>query len=295
MADAIDHETRSIVLPDGRALSHATYGDPDGAAVLFFHGTPGSHVGAALLHDAALAAGVRLVAPDRPGMGESTYQPARRLLDWPADVVALADALEIDRLRIIGYSGGGPYALACARELAPRIDAMVVVSGSAPLDRRDALSGSSALDRVLVRLSLVSVTAAGAVIGGMALGARLSPRMAVRLGEPALTESERVAMGPLLDLPARQKMEAFLDSVSHGGRGAALDYRVTAQPWGFLPQAISCPVTWWHGLDDDTVPLHQAQDLVARIPHATLHTVPDASHLALRVAAEAIVASALGR
>ena len=127
----------------------------------------------------------------------------------------------------------------------------------------------------------------------MALGARLSPRMGVRLGEPALTEAERSAMGSLLDLPARQKMAGFLDSVSHGGRGAALDYRVTAQPWGFLPEAISCPVTWWHGLDDDMVPLHQAQDLVARMPDATLRTVPGASHLALRVAADEIVASAL--
>ena len=111
MADSIDHQPASTVLPDGRILSHATYGDPAGLPVLFFHGTPGSHVGAELLHDAALAAGVRLIAPDRPGMGESTYQPGRVLLDWPNDVVALADAMGIDRLRIIGYSGGGPYAL----------------------------------------------------------------------------------------------------------------------------------------------------------------------------------------
>ena len=293
MPEPIDHDVTSVVLPDGRNLSYAIYGDPTGVPVWFFHGTPGSHVGAELLQDAAVSAGVRLVSPDRPGMGESTYQPHRVLLDWPDDVVALADALGIERLRIVGYSGGGPYALACARRLPARVDAVVVVSGSAPLDRHEALVGSSVLDRLLVRLSLVSVPVTGAVIGGMARGARLSPRVGVRLSEPELTESERIALGPLLDLPARQKLAGFLDSARHGGRGAAMDYRVTAQPWGFLPEAIACPVTWWHGLDDDTVPLHQAQDLVGRIPHARLRTVPGASHLALRVVAREVVASAL--
>ena len=92
--------TRSVTLPDGRELAYEEYGDRGGEPVLSFHGGLSSRLDAAPAHQAALDLGVRLLSPDRPGIGRSTYQPGRRLLDWPADVAALTDALGIDRSRV---------------------------------------------------------------------------------------------------------------------------------------------------------------------------------------------------
>jgi pimeloyl-ACP methyl ester carboxylesterase len=101
-------------LRDGRALGYAEYGDPGGTPVFFFHGSPGSRL---QRHpDASIASelGTRIITIDRPGYGLSDFQPERTLLDWPADVAQLADALHIERFAAIGLSGGGPYLLACA-------------------------------------------------------------------------------------------------------------------------------------------------------------------------------------
>jgi len=101
-------------LNDGRLLGYAEFGDPGGTPVMFFHGFPGSRLEGALGHEAAERAAVRMICIDRPGMGLSTFQPGRRMLDWPADVAALADALGIGRFAVGGVSGGGPYAAVCA-------------------------------------------------------------------------------------------------------------------------------------------------------------------------------------
>ena len=86
-------------------------------------------------------------------------------------------------------------------------------------------------------------------------------------------------MVALLERPPRRELADFLESVRQGAAGPALDYRLTALPWGFLPEEVDTPVTWWHGIDDDVVPLHQAQDVVSRLPDARLREVPGASQL----------------
>ena len=107
-------------------LQRHEYGPRDGTPVLYLHGTPGTGREAAVLHGAARDAGVRLVAPDRPGMGGSPGTPVRRLADWPADVEGLADALGLERFAVLGWSGGGPYALATLAALPePEVEAEV--------------------------------------------------------------------------------------------------------------------------------------------------------------------------
>src|SRR5262245_28757373 len=103
-----------LVLPDGRKLAYAEFGDPDGLPVLYCHGSPGSRLEPLLIGDERLRqAGLRVIAPDRPGMGGSDFQRGRRLTDWPADVVRLADHLRLPRFAILGNSGGGPFAAVC--------------------------------------------------------------------------------------------------------------------------------------------------------------------------------------
>jgi len=121
-------------LPDGRTLGYASYGSGDGKHLFYGHGYPGARVEAAGLATYAAQAGLRLIAIDQPGMGRSGFQLGRRLLDWPADVMAVAGHLSIDRFAVLGVSGGGPYALACASQIPDRLTACGVACGIGPLD-----------------------------------------------------------------------------------------------------------------------------------------------------------------
>jgi pimeloyl-ACP methyl ester carboxylesterase len=110
-----------IELRDGRQLGYAEWGDSAGGPLLFFHGWPGSRLEGRLGDEAAKTCRVRLIALDRPGMGLSDFQSRRALVDWPDDVVQLADALGLERFAVLGISGGGPYAAACAWKLSDRL------------------------------------------------------------------------------------------------------------------------------------------------------------------------------
>ena len=131
----------SIRLPDGRRLGYAEYGDPAGKPVLHFHGTPDSRLEGTLpsVAEAAARLGVRLILPDRPGIGLSDFKPGRAILDWPADVLALADALNLPRFALMGLSGGGPYAAACAYKIPQRLTRVGIISGVAPPDMPGAM------------------------------------------------------------------------------------------------------------------------------------------------------------
>jgi pimeloyl-ACP methyl ester carboxylesterase len=99
---------RTVVLPDARVLAVVEWGDPDGFPAFYFHGTPGSRLEGAFADGAARRHGFRLIAMDRLGFGRSTFQAGRRFRDWPRDVCALADRLQVREFGVVGHSGGGP-------------------------------------------------------------------------------------------------------------------------------------------------------------------------------------------
>jgi pimeloyl-ACP methyl ester carboxylesterase len=128
--DLVETRDHTIHLHDGRTLGYAEYGVPEGKALFYFGA---SRREARFLAEQATQAGVRLIGIDRPSMGLSGFQAGRQLLDWPADVVELADCLQLDRFAIVGVSGGGPYALACAYTIPDRLIVCGVVSGVGPV------------------------------------------------------------------------------------------------------------------------------------------------------------------
>ena len=102
-----------MTLPDGRRVCLVTHGDPDGQPVFFFHGTPASRLGHEFTSEPAKEQGIRVLCPDRPGIGRSDPKPGRTIADYATDVKDIALALGLGRYGVVGYSGGGPYALAC--------------------------------------------------------------------------------------------------------------------------------------------------------------------------------------
>jgi pimeloyl-ACP methyl ester carboxylesterase len=130
-----------VLLSDGGRLAYTEWGDPAGRPVLEFRGLPSSRRGDALDLAALTRAGVRRITVDRPGVGFSDPQPGRTMLDWPNNVRAVADTLGLKSFAVLGTSGGGPYAAACAFALPDRVNRAVIVSGLGPLDRPGALDG----------------------------------------------------------------------------------------------------------------------------------------------------------
>jgi pimeloyl-ACP methyl ester carboxylesterase len=100
----------TYTLPSGRTLGYAEYGDPHGRPVFGAFGGAARHFRPS--DDVTAAAGVRLILLERPGFGLSAPLPGRTLLDWPKDVVALADALGLGKFAVIAGSQGGPYGAA---------------------------------------------------------------------------------------------------------------------------------------------------------------------------------------
>jgi pimeloyl-ACP methyl ester carboxylesterase len=126
-----------MTLRDGRELGWLETGKARGTPVFMFHGTPGSRLQVSFDEKAIAASGVRLVAPDRPGSGHSSFHRGRTLTDWAADVASLADHLKVERFAVAGVSGGGPHAVACARLLPERVTAAAIVSGVGPISDPD--------------------------------------------------------------------------------------------------------------------------------------------------------------
>jgi pimeloyl-ACP methyl ester carboxylesterase len=152
MKPTLNGADRTIRLRDGRRLSYAEWGDPGGRPLLYFHGWPGSRVEARLGDEAGRAKGIRFIAIDRPGMGLSDFQHRRTFVDWPDDVLQLAASLGFDRFAVLGISGGGPYAAACAWKLSNRLTRAGIVSCLAPLDVPGATAGMSRQNRLAFQI-----------------------------------------------------------------------------------------------------------------------------------------------
>jgi len=130
----MDKKSQTITLKDGRKFGFGEYGDLNGKSLFHNHGHPGSRFVAKLFDETALQNGIRVIGVDRPGMGLSEFKPNPTLLDFPDDIVELADTLGFDKFFVEGISGGGPYALACAYKVPDRLIKCGLIAGMGPID-----------------------------------------------------------------------------------------------------------------------------------------------------------------
>jgi pimeloyl-ACP methyl ester carboxylesterase len=270
------------VLPGGRRLAYAEYGAPNGPTVLYFHGLPSSRLEGALTDAEARRLGLRVLSLDRPGMGRSTLLRGRRLADWPEDVDHFAEAMGMERFAVLGTSGGGPYALACAARLPRRVAATALLAGLG----RVAESSRPVPLRGFSRFFLGAARRAPWSLPVLCLPASLglrtrAPDLYLRRFASGLSPSDRET---LLDPVVRGALlSAFRESAARGYRGPCHDLTLAARPWGFDPASISVPVHLYHGDRDGVVPLAMAEDLATLIPGAALHVLPGEGHYSLPV------------
>ena len=152
----LDVSHQNLRLMDGRSLSYAEYGDLSGVPVMGFHGTPGARVTMKAFEKAAAAAGVHIIAPERPGYGFSEPNTRGTLTGYVDEVLELAQALGLERFGVMGVSGGGPYALACAHKLAGSLLITAVVSGIGQMNAPGSMSGMAKSNRMIFSLARFS-------------------------------------------------------------------------------------------------------------------------------------------
>ncbi len=269
----------SVAVRDDRRLSFAEYGTPRGDAIVWMHGTPGARRQIPL--EARVYAqehDIRIIGVDRPGIGSSTGHLYRSIADWTGDLELLLNALGIDEARIIGLSGGGPYALAAGFGLPERIRGVGVLGGVAPTVGPDAASGG------IIQLAVRLAPLLG--IGRVPLAIVIN--RAIRLVKPiagvGLDLYASVQPPGDKNLLSRPEFKAmFLDDLLNGSRRQTLaplsDLLLFTRDWGFSPRDIEVPVHWWHGDEDHIVPLAHGQHVVDMIPGASMKVIDGESHL----------------
>jgi len=266
-----------ITLPDGRAFAFREYGDPGGAPVVNCHGGLLSGLDVAPFDAAARELGLRIVSPDRPGIGASAAKPGRTTADWADDVHALLDSLGIERTAVFGWSMGGQYALACGARLGGpggRVERVVVVAGCLPLDDDATFEHLNAMDRRLTRLSQHHPHVARDVFRSLGEVARHRPEAWAHMTTRGAVPEE----GKALDaLPDPGIASAAAHALEHGD-GMVEEYVAWARPWGFTPEDVAAPTTIHQGTHDDLVPHAWADMLAARIPGSRLVSHEGAGH-----------------
>ncbi len=224
--------------------------------------------------------GVRLIAPDRPGYGLSDLQPERRIKDWVKDVTELADHLDLKRFGVLGISGGGPFALACAATIPERVSQLVLVCALGPVDTPEATQGMVALNRWLLSLARNAPWLAEKI-------ATTCLRLLWRKGEQVIPEQIEARL-PEADrrvLAKTELREALIasarEALRQGPSGAATDGLLYARTWGFNLHEIRVPVHLWHGEQDVVVPPAMGRFLARTLPQCQAHFSANDGHFSL--------------
>ena len=272
---------RQLRLPTGRLLGYDEHGAVDGTPIFYFHGSPSTRLEWHLFGSDALARKlkVRIIVPDRPGLGRSDFQPGRRISDWPADVIALADRLALVRFAVLGYSGGGPYAAACALKIPERLTRVGIVSGTAPFDEPGLTAGINPTNLRFMQLARTKPWLSRQTLRLMGLIVRFTPRRFIEGAIATLPIPDQA----VLDRPDfRQGFIAMVrEALLAGPRGAQRDTALMVSPWDFRLQDIRSAVYLWHGVDDANAPLAMGHYMAATIPNSHAYYYPGEGHLSL--------------
>jgi pimeloyl-ACP methyl ester carboxylesterase len=274
-------ETRTVTTADGRTLTLELGGDPAGLPILAHNGSPNTrHLYGPLLED-AVEHGIRLISYERPGYGGSTPQPGRTVADCAADVRAIADALDIQRLAVWGASGGGPHALACAALLPDLIAAAAAICSIAPYGAPglDYFSGMGKDNEEDIKLYLRDPAAAR-------VKSRQDRLDTLALTADKLTEGWKTLLSPVDAAAASGEfadwlIRGFQDGLAATDEGWWEDGVAHLSPWGFDLNTITIPVQVWHGRQDQFVPFQHGEWLAEHVPGAEAHLSDDDGHLTL--------------
>jgi len=275
-------------LRDGRRIDWLEYGDPSGVPALYLHGTPSSAREAAWLDAPARAAGVRLIAPDRPGYLDSQARRGERIDGVARDLVELVSGLGVERFAVAGFSGGGGFALAVGAAAPDRVTTVVVGGGMGAVGSAPD-SGLPAFTRMLFATAALQPTLSRALIAAPMYW--VARRFARDLGHPrqgaasmlrgAAKGAQLEAVDAYIASRSDEQLHAELADRVRSFRsldGLVVDLAAYAGTWRVDLSALTMPVQIWHGLEDPAVPVGFARALARALPSAHVHLCEGEGH-----------------
>ena len=263
---------------DGRQLAVRVRGNPGGHPVFSLHGTPGSREGPHPKGGQLYGMGVRLISYDRPGYGRSDRKVARLVADAADDVRTIADYLGIDRFGVLGRSGGGPHALACAALLPDRVTRACALVSLAPPDAEglDWFAGMADSNIAEHKSAATDPEGLAADLVATAAKIRVDPASLVNTLGPEMPEADRRVVA---DAGIRAKLvRNFAEALRDSADGWIDDALAFVSPWDFDVSTIKVPVLLWHGEKDVFSPVSHTRWLAERIPGAIRTILPGKAH-----------------
>ncbi|HET9256650.1 MAG TPA: alpha/beta fold hydrolase [Pseudonocardiaceae bacterium] len=256
----------SVTTDDGRRLTIDVTGDPDGYPVFLLHGTPGSRNGPKPRGIVLYRLGLQLICYDRPGYGGSDRHEGRTVRDAAADVATIADKMGFDRFAVVGRSGGGPHALACAAVLSERVSSAAVLVSLAPSDAVG-LDWYHGMNRQNVQEYGTADADVQALLSNLAYlteQTQRDPRRFIDLIESELSESDKRVVG---DVALRRLLlDTYAEALRQGAAGWIDDVLAFRKPWEIALSNITSRVLLWHSEDDQFSPISHTRWLSGHIP-----------------------------
>jgi len=270
-------EYQFITLPDGRKLSYLEFGKRNGHPVFYFHGAPSSCMEALLIGDDVFTKyGMRIIAPNRPGIAQSGLQQDRSFKDWPKDVVALADHLLLNKFSVFGNSGGGGYVTACAAMIPDRLLTAVVVSGgwqmNLPEAKKNLKFPFNLFWTVAARLPFLLPFLLGTM--------KSNPKES---REKAMAKAKKMMPAPdyeaLIQKDRAEVLSKTVDEAILNKRGVTMDLRLYLKKFDLDLSEIKFPVTFFHGGADRNMPVELVRKMVGQLLNAKLIIYENEAHL----------------
>lgn len=267
-------------LANGHKLCYQLFGDSGGFPILYCHGFPGSRLDAAIADKAASKLNACIIAVDRPGFGQSDFQPQRQMNDWVGDMNSLMMALQHDRYSVLAVSGGAPYGMLLAEHLSENIHRLSIVCGLGNLSQSDSDNAMGLIQRLAVK----SIRAFPKLV--LLLNRYISSRFINRF--PNIAFKIAISGAPKVDREALMNEEtkniilaSAQEAFRQGGEGAAWDIYLATQHWQANLLNIKTKTYLWHGELDTTVPIEMAYEHAKHIPHCQTIFLPKEGHFSL--------------
>jgi pimeloyl-ACP methyl ester carboxylesterase len=275
--------TTTVQAQDGRELCVEVADGDHERTVLVHCGTPNSRLLFESWVGDATARGIGLISYDRPGYGGSSPQPGHSVADAAADVRAIAEELGIERLGVWGFSGGGPYTLACAALLPDLVTGAAVVGSVAPwgapeLDFFTGMGEDNVEDIQLYHADPEAARAKGREEREEAIS--VTPEQLLESWKSLLSDVDAAVLTGEF---ASYVVRCMRDGLAPGDQGWWDDGVAHMAPWGFEFDSIQVPVQVWHGRHDRFVPFQHGQWLAEHVPGAEPHLSDTDGHLTLLV------------
>lgn len=276
--ESLEMNAKEFTTKAGKKIIYHDFGDPAGSPIIFFHGT-GSHIHSLLLHKPALEYGFRVITPDRPGVGDSEFYEWE-LTDFAKDMKDLIDELGLDKVGIMGLSGGGPTLYATAHIMPERLNFCVDLACAKPVYKdkdmiKDLGSADKFYAKVGAKLPLMLFEIPYGVIGTMQKVLK-SPKSFAKMFKESLCEADQ----KIFDDEVFQYlfMKDFSHLFKHGVKGPAYDAKTNYREWDFDIKDVDYQVQVYHGTADKFVPLKFSQWLVGKLKNIDIKTYEGEGH-----------------